>query len=173
MTALVRALRKERGLTLEALAAQTDLTKSYVSKIERGQSTPSIAVAMRIARSLNVDVAQLFADDASRSRIVIDRAQDRVGAARYYPIAPRMLAKAMSPFIVRPGREFAKDPHPEHSGQEFVYVVSGSIELDHDGEIVTLNSGDGAYFDASLDHRMRTTGAGDAEVLVIACDDIR
>lgn len=160
------------GLTLEALAAQTNLTKSYVSKIERGQSTPSIAVAMRIARSLNVDVGQLFADDASRSRIAVDRAHDRVGTKRYHPVAPRMLGKVMSPFIVRPGREFAKDPHPEHSGQEFVYVATGSIELDHDGGIVTLNSGDGAYFDASLNHRMRSTGAADAEVLVIACDDI-
>lgn len=173
MTALIRALRKERGLTLEAFAAQTDLTKSYVSKIERGQSTPSIAVAMRIARSLNVDVGQLFADDASRSRITIDRAPDRVGTERYHPIAPRMLGKGMSPFIVRPGREFANDPHPEHGGQEFLYVVAGSIELDHDSEIVILNSGDGAYFDASLDHRMRSIGAVDAEVLVIACDDNR
>lgn len=173
MTALVRALRRERGLTLEALAAQANLTKSYVSKIERGQSSPSIAVAMRIAHALNVDVGQLFADDASRSRIAIDRAHDRSGSERYHPIAPRMLGKAMSPFTVRPGREFAKEPHPEHSGQEFLYVIYGSIELDHDGEIATLNSGDSAYFDASLDHRMRSTGDVDAEVLVVACDGNR
>ena len=173
MTELVRAIRKERKLTLEALAAQTDLTKSYLSKIERGQSSPSIAVAMRIAHSLNVDVGQLFADDASRSRIAIDRAQGRPSAERYHPIAPRMLGKVMSPFIVRPGIDFANDPHSEHGGQEFIYVVTGSIELHHDTEIFTLNSGDGVYFDASLNHQMRSTGTVDAEVLLIACENIR
>lgn len=173
MSGLVRAIRKERRLTLEDLAAQTDLTKSYLSKIERGQSTPSIAVAIRIARCLNVDVGQLFADDASRSRITIDRAHERVRAERYQPIAPKMLGKSMSPFIVRPGRDFSNDPHAEHGGQEFVYVIEGSIEMDHDGEISTLNPGDGVYFDASLNHQMRSTGARDAEVLVIACEDIR
>lgn len=171
MTALVRALRKERGLTLEALAAQTGLTKSYLSKIERERSTPSIAVAMRIARALDVDVGQLFADDASRSRMTIERAPARAGADRYHPVAAGMLGKAMSPFVVRPGRDFADDPHPEHSGQEFVFVVSGSIELDHGGTIVTLDAGDCAYFDASLDHRLRSTGPVDAEVLVVACND--
>ena len=68
MTALLRAVRRQRGLTLESLAEQTGLTKSYLSKIERRQSTPSIAVALKVARALDVDVAQLFSDEAADER---------------------------------------------------------------------------------------------------------
>ena len=52
MTALLRAVRRQRGLTLDNLAEQTGLTKSYLSNIERGQSTLSIALALKVARAL-------------------------------------------------------------------------------------------------------------------------
>lgn len=172
MTGLVRALRKQRGLTLETLAGRAGLTKSYLSKIERGLSTPSIAVAMKIARILEVDVGQLFVDDASRSRMAIDRAQDRAGTERYHPIASGMLGKRISPFAVRPSADFANDPHSEHGGQELIYVVSGSVELEYDGDAVILGPRDAAYFDASLNHRIRSIGSPKAEVLVVACDDM-
>lgn len=52
MSALLRAVRQQRGMTLEELAEATGLTKSYLSKVERQRSTPSIAVAMKLARAL-------------------------------------------------------------------------------------------------------------------------
>lgn len=76
----MRAVRRQRGLTLERLAEQTGLTKSYLSKIERRQSTPSIAVALKIARALDVGVGRLFSDEAAEEKITVDRAEDRGGA---------------------------------------------------------------------------------------------
>src|SRR5215813_6984989 len=105
MTSLLRAVRRQRGLTLEQLAEQTGLTKSYLSKIERRQSTPSIAVALKLARALDVDVAQLFSDEnAADQKITVDRASDRRrhNHERYVALAPATLGKSMSPFIVRP-----------------------------------------------------------------------
>ena len=56
MTAIrLKVLRKKLGLTLETLAEKTAMTKSYLSKIERSRSRPSIAVAMKVAEALNVD----------------------------------------------------------------------------------------------------------------------
>lgn len=159
-------------MTLEMLAGDTGLTKSYLSKIERGQSNPSIAAAMKVARALGVDVGQLFADDASGARITVDRAQSRTTTERFQPVASAMLGKRMSPFFVRPGTEFAADPHPEHEGQEFVYVISGSIELNHAGKVVSLGAGDCAYFDASMEHRIRSAAGRDgAEVLLVAFNE--
>ncbi len=174
MTQLVRTLRKERGgLTLEMLAVDTGLTKSYLSKIERGQSNPSIAAAMKVAKALGVDVGgQLFADDASGTRMTVDRAGSRAATERYQAIAPAMLGKRMSPFLVRPGTEFAADPHPAHEGQELVFVISGSIELDHAGNLVSLDTGgDCAYFDASMGHKIRSTAGDDSQVLVVAFNE--
>lgn len=172
MTALLRPVRRQRGLTLEQLAQQTGLTKSYLSKIERGHSTPSIAVALKVARALDVDVGRLFSAEAAQEKITVDRA-DKGDGTRYRVLAPSLLGKSMSPFIVRPTGEAADDPHPEHAGQEFVFVHAGRVELDYGDQTIALGPGDSAYFDASISHKIRAVGAKPAEVVVVAQTDPR
>jgi transcriptional regulator with XRE-family HTH domain len=168
LTALLRAVRRERGLTLQCLAEQTGLTKSYLSKIERRRSTPSIAVALKVARALDVDVAQLFSDESGDEQIAIDRAADRrdIGSERYVALAPAVLGKSMSPFIVRPVGA-VDEPRPVHTGQEFVFVHTGTVNLDYGDHTVTLDTGDSAYFDASVGHNLRSVGKVVAEVLIV------
>jgi transcriptional regulator with XRE-family HTH domain len=166
MSALLRAVRQQRGMTLEELAAETDLTKSYLSKIERQHSTPSIAVAMRLAQALDVDVAQLFSEDPSATTLSVDRADER-SANRYHAVAAAMLGKSMSPFLVRPTLKFAEHPHPAHAGQELVFVHAGTVELRYEDRLVALAVGDCAYFDSSLPHQLRQRGSTRSEVLVI------
>jgi transcriptional regulator with XRE-family HTH domain len=168
VTALVRAVRRQRGLTLQALAEQTGLTRSYLSKIERGQSTPSIAAAIKIAAALDADVAQLFSERAAEEHIVVDRAG---GGGRYRAVAAQLLGKAMSPFVVRPSGTVGDDPHPTHPGQEFVFVHAGTVELDYGDRTVTLGPGDSAYFDASVTHNIRAVGPAPAEVVVVATNE--
>jgi transcriptional regulator with XRE-family HTH domain len=173
LTALLRAVRRQRGLTLESLAEQTGLTKSYLSKIERRQSTPSIAVALKVARALDVDVSQLFSDEAADEKIAIDRARDRrkVDGERYVALAPCVLGKSMSPFVVRPVGTVVDEPGPVHAGQEFVFVHAGTVELDYGDQTVRLGPGDSAYFDASVSHNFRSVGTAAAEVVVVADND--
>jgi transcriptional regulator with XRE-family HTH domain len=168
MTALLRAVRKQRGLTLEALAAQTGLTKSYLSKIERRCSTPSIAVALKVAKALDVDVGRLFSDEATQEKITLDRAPGGAGGERYRVLASSLLGKSMSPFVIRPTEKLADDPHPEHAGQEFMFVHAGNVELDYGDQTFTLGPGDSAYFDASVSHKIRAVGDERAEVVVVA-----
>lgn len=170
MSALLRAVRQQRGMTLEELAAETDLTKSYLSKIERQRSTPSIAVAMRLARALEVDVAQLFSEDQAATTLSVDRAAGRE-VSRYHAVAATMLGKSMSPFIVHPTLKFTDHPHPEHGGQELVFVHAGTVELRYDDQLVTLETGDCAYFDSSLPHQLRQRGSARTEVLVVTHTD--
>lgn len=171
MTALLRTVRRQRGLTLDKLAAQTGLTKSYLSKIERGQSTPSIAVALKVARALDVDVGRLFSEEATEDKITVDRAKHRSGE-RYRALASAALGKSMSPFVVRPTGNPSDDPHPEHAGQEFVFVHKGRIELDYGEQTLTLDAGDSAYFDATVSHKLRAVGARPAEVVVVAHSEL-
>ncbi|UVO10916.1 XRE family transcriptional regulator [Mycobacterium sp. SVM_VP21] len=179
MTELLRAVRKQRGLTLEGLAERTGLTKSYLSKIERSRSTPSIAVAIKVAQALDVDVARLFSERGDEDKIAVDRAAGRsADRQRYRAMAANMLGKTMSPFVVRPTghaghRENSDaDPlHPAHEGQEFVFVHTGTVELEYGDATLTLNAGDSAYFDASISHRLRSVGPQPAEVVVVAADE--
>ena len=170
MSALLRAVRMQRGLTLEELAEATGLTKSYLSKIERQRSTPSISVAMKVARALDVDVAQLFSDDPAVTTLAVDRADDR-NAERYHPVAAAMLGKTMSPFIVRPTRTFTAHAHPTHAGQELVFVHAGTVEVRYGDDVVTLNTGDCVYFDSSLPHQIRQVGSSSSEVVVVTHSD--
>jgi transcriptional regulator with XRE-family HTH domain len=173
LTALLRAVRRQRGLTLESLAEQTGLTKSYLSKVERRHSTPSIAVALKVARALDVDVAQLFSDETADEKIAIDRAKDRreVTGERYVALAPAVLGKSMSPFVVRPVGTAVDEPRPVHAGQEFVFVHAGTVVLDYGDQTVRLGPGDSAYFDASVSHHFRSVGTAAAEVVVVADND--
>ncbi|MGB8405421.1 MAG: XRE family transcriptional regulator [Mycobacterium sp.] len=172
MTDVLRAVRLQRAMTLEDLAEATGLTKSYLSKVERRQSIPSIAAAMKIARALEVDVARLFADDPEASAITVERAIDH-HQRRHHAVATHMLGKAMSPFVVHPGPEFAEHPHSSHPGQEFVFVHAGEVELSYDGQVIALNAGDCAYFDASVPHKFRRCGADPAVVVVVAYSEVR
>ncbi|CAJ1587500.1 XRE family transcriptional regulator [[Mycobacterium] wendilense] len=169
MSGLVRAVRQQRGMTLDELAAGTGLTKSYLSKVERGQSVPSVAAALKIAGALDVDVAQLFSDDPEVTTFAIGRAADR-GSDRHHAVAERMLGKSMSPFVVRPGRQFSAHPHPTHPGQEFLFVHRGAVELNYNGDITRLQAGDCAYFDAAAPHKLRQVGAEVSEVVVVTSD---
>jgi mannose-6-phosphate isomerase-like protein (cupin superfamily) len=153
MSALLRAVRQQRG-------------KSYLSKIERQRSTPSIAVAMRLARALDVDVAQLFAEDQSATTSSVDRAEER-DPSRYHAVAASMLGKAMSPFVVRPTLKFSEHPHPAHAGQELVFVHAGAVELRLGDDSVALEAGDCVYFDSSIPHQLRQRGSTRSEVLVV------
>lgn len=171
MSGLLRAVRRQRGLTLAILAEQTGLTKSYLSKIERRQSTPSIAVALKVARALDVDVAQLFSEHAPEETIVIDRADDRADDWSHYRLlASNLLGKAMSPFVIRTP-DGAEDPIPAHPGQEFLFVHKGTVELEYGDHTVTLAAGDSAYLDASVSYHLRAVDPARAEVVVVAYVD--
>ena len=74
MSIRLKLLRKKLGMTLEMLAEKTGMTKSYLSKVERGLNTPSIAAALKLARALNVNVEELFAEEqAGQSRYSLVR----------------------------------------------------------------------------------------------------
>jgi len=78
MSIRLKLLRKKLGITLEVLADKTGMTKSYLSKVERGLNTPSIAAALKLARALNVNVEELFAEEhTAQSRYSLVRHAER------------------------------------------------------------------------------------------------
>lgn len=78
MSIRLKLLRKKLGMTLEMLAEKTGMTKSYLSKVERGLNTPSIAAALKLARALNVNVEELFAEEQpGQSRYSLVRRTER------------------------------------------------------------------------------------------------
>lgn len=173
MSVQLRILRKKMGITLEQLAVQTGLTKSYLSKVERGMSSPSIAVALKLAKALNVQAEELFSTEAVpvEGYSLVRRQQRDVpgeqAASTHVPLARHIGQRALLPFMVYPPRSFGHSAFKEHLGEEFVYVHRGSVEVDFGTERLVLEEGDALHFNAQKAHRIRTVSETQAELLVV------
>ncbi|MCS3779015.1 helix-turn-helix domain-containing protein [Tsukamurella ocularis] len=172
MSAMLRAHRLSAGMTLEALADRVGVTKSYLSKVERGKSSPSIAIALRIAETLGVDAADIFGtpDAEQPGTVTVERAAQRIDPASaplpiHDPIAAVVPGKQMHPFVVYPTQIGGSPVH--HEGDELVYVTAGSIRLIVDDETTVLHVGDSAYFDARRPHRLTAEPGTPATALVV------
>lgn len=173
------ALRKLNGLTLEELAQRASLTKSYLSKLERGLSSPTIGMVLKLAEALDVTVDQLIAKPQRANEILLVKAADRVpfspSAERqgytYEAIATERVDKAMQPFVMVPPFTLAQDqPMASHAGEELIFVVSGEMEVLFDDRTVRMQAGDSLYFNASIPHRSRSIGKTQAQALVVVSD---
>jgi transcriptional regulator with XRE-family HTH domain len=171
----LKLLRKQLGMSLQDLAEKTGLTKSYLSKLERGLSTPSIAVAMRLSSALHVDVERLFSEEAVKDGIVIVKAKDRIPLGRrdspkksdYEVIVGNSTVRHNHTFIVTPAYDFSEAEFKEHEGEEFLFVHKGRIEINFASQLFVLSIGDAVYFDAHIPHKMRSLGSHPAQVLVV------
>ncbi|RTL50663.1 MAG: cupin domain-containing protein [Bradyrhizobiaceae bacterium] len=168
-------IRKQRSVTLDALAERSGLTKSYLSKVERGLSVPSISAAMKIAESLSLSVGQLLGETQYEGAISIVRQNERRSFMRagsgsgydYEMLAPGKQFKTMEPYIMRPPLKFQGDQRFNHSGQEIIFVLAGEMEIEYGGTSYTLGKGDCAYFDAHVPHRSRSSNGRLAEALIV------
>jgi transcriptional regulator with XRE-family HTH domain len=174
----VRQLRKERLMTLEALAERSGVTKSYLSKVERGQSVPSIAVSASLAKALNVPLDNLFTDAEELAEVTVTRAgerqmltPDQEPGSRYEGMALRAGTKRMTPFMLYPPHDAGPVPFRDHPGEEFVFVHQGRAELILPSRTIELAAGDCAYFKATTPHKVRSLSTERAALLLLVCDD--
>ncbi|MGD8219272.1 helix-turn-helix domain-containing protein [Pseudomonas thivervalensis] len=175
MSIRLKLLRKKLGVTLDVLAEKTGMTKSYLSKVERGLSTPSIATALKLSKALNVKVEELFSEEnVSLDSYSLVRCEDRQslaanpGSSEYAVLAHQVSERTLLPFILYPPAEFAAHhAFKEHTGEEFLFVHEGQVEVDFMNERVLLNRGDALHFNAQKPHRLRSVGDVQAQLLVV------
>src|SRR5687767_13724645 len=129
----IRKLRRWQGLTLEQLAGDCGVTKSYLSKIESGSSVPPVATLMRIAHQLKVSVGMLLDEPNTDWRTVYTPAHDTRDAVRadngyqFFTFALQRAAKRMQPLLFE-ARAGKVRPHAlRHEGEEFLYVLEGQM----------------------------------------------
>lgn len=171
----LRLLRVQAGMTLEQLALQSGLTRSYLSKVERGLSNPSIGAAMTIARALGIGVEQLFGQPSQEDPISVVRAKNgKAGDPRdYLSMVAGGPDRVMRAFVLRPGQRPGRARiMSHHDGEEIFFVLTGRIELQIGRRIEVLNPGDCVQFDSTIPHKVTalTSEAASALVVVVATD---
>jgi transcriptional regulator with XRE-family HTH domain len=162
----IRNLRNQRDLTLQELSDLTGLSKPNLSQIENNIVTPPIATLLKISTALGVQIGVFFQKNSHETNMVVVRKEDRYGIAKgphvshigyqYEPLAYPKAAKNMEPFIVHMEKREARDiVFNNHKGEEFLFVLDGSLEFCYGEESVMLREGDSLYFDSSIPHGYR------------------
>lgn len=164
------------------LAAASGLAASTLSKVENGHISLTYDNLIRLADGLGVDLGQLVASDpdAARpqppttARFTVTRVGDRpqlpAGVYGYEPLVAELTSKLMDPTVVRVRARKKEDfAHlVSHPGEEFVYVLSGAVEVHTEYYAPTrLEAGDSIYFDASMGHAYVTVSDEEATILNI------
>ena len=167
----IRARRHARSLTLVGLAVRSGLSQPFLSQVENGRARPSMQSLYRISSALSTTPQALFGGVAPPARPSLVRALDDSvpTIATDGESLRRLLLPGNTPFhvveLVGLATEFL-DPW-QHEGFEAIYVLGGPVEVEVDGELRTLATGDFMSYLASLPHRYRSPLGAQARLLLI------
>ena len=163
----LRARRKAIGKTLQQVADEAALTVGFISQIERGISTPSLASLYNVAKALDASVDMFVSPAPRRSHSMVTHAGQRPkfkvdGTSRSYEFLERGFPEATLNAClshVPPGHATEM---MSHEGEDFVYLVAGTMYYEVDGIGYHLQAGDKLHFDIRKPHRGTNTGTDTA-----------
>jgi transcriptional regulator with XRE-family HTH domain len=174
----IKALRKDRGLSLAELGRQTGVSEATLSRVENGQTLVSAHHLYQMAQALGTDITAFF-EDASKSLSTGIRSVNRRGegvalsTARYEAqvLCTDIAAKRMHPAIdtVTITSLDEAGGFSRHAGEEFLHVLDGRLTLLTEFyEPLHLDVGDSVYFDSQMGHAYLSPDGQPARILVIA-----
>ncbi|MGD9985473.1 helix-turn-helix domain-containing protein [Pseudonocardia sp.] len=169
----LRALRKQRGLSIAQVSEMTGISSAFLSQVENGKNDITVTRLMRLVEAFGVSVADLLPGDQAGERgLTVVRAgmERRLTSPSEQMEVRVMSARGHSKFmpaltVYEPGGGMSEAAAFE--SEEVVYVLEGEIELEYEGEVVTLNPGDVAYFDGRGVHRYRNLSDGEAKAFSV------
>jgi transcriptional regulator with XRE-family HTH domain len=179
----IRALREAESLSLRDLAERSGVSAPMLSQVERGETSPTLAVAGRIAAGLDLRLSQLLRLDEGGSVTVVRAGERRKGPGaarghRYELLTPPLpgLRAEVSLHTLAAGAQTGGPGDPpmhEPGSRETAVVQAGDVTLVCDGEAHTLHEGDCVTFDADLPHHFENPGPGPATLLAIVSAGLR
>lgn|SRR5690554_4430135 len=168
----IKRLRMKHNLTQEELADRCELTKGFISQVERELTSPSIATLVDILESLGTNLKDFFNDDVAEKIVfskkdVFVKSNSESGSEVHW-IIPNAQKNVMEPIIVELDANGQSPQEDPHEGEEFGYVLRGSIMLHLGSEEFRVRSGESFYFRPSAAHYISNTGTTKARVLWVS-----
>jgi len=172
IAARIKELREIAGISAESFANELNIEKELLLEFEKGETDIPVGFLYKVAHRFNLELSALLRGDEPRLHVysVTRKGKglnvDRRKQYHYESLASNFVHKKAEPFIVTvdPGAAIEFNSHP---GQEFNYVLAGSLMVVVDSHEVILNEGDSIFFDANYQHAMKALNEKPAQFLAI------
>jgi len=156
----LKDLRVQKGLTQEELANRAELTKGFISQLERDLTSPSIATLSDILQCLGTNLSDFFHEE-SEEQVVFSRndyfeKEDRELGSRIQWIIPNAQKNEMEPILLTLSPGGSTYPDNPHEGEEFGYVLRGSVVLHIGNRRWTAKAGESFYYPAEKQHYLES-----------------
>jgi quercetin dioxygenase-like cupin family protein len=176
----IQSLREERSIVLSDLAQSVNLGDEQLECIENGSVAPSLGVLIKLSRALGVRLGT-FLDDQLRTGAVISRKGDETASVSmsnsavtkneqlaFFSLAREKADRHMEPFLVEIKPGMPSNPLAStHEGEEFIFVLEGSVKVTYGKDEHLLKEGDSIYLDSIVKHQIYSADNQPAKVLAV------
>jgi transcriptional regulator with XRE-family HTH domain len=177
----ITTLRQSLQLSQEDLAERCDCDLAVIQGLEDGQIAPSLAPLIKVTRALGVRLGTLLDDDTHVGPVVTrkDHAEEVArlkslatssdgGVLDFFSLAEGKNSRHMEPFMITVNPAVAgAHSLSSHEGEEFVFVMSGEIEIEYGKDLYVLLAGDSIYYDSIVPHQLRAHSDTAARILAV------
>ena len=179
--ARVKSLREAMELSLRDLADRSGVSAPMLSQVERGDTSPTLVVAQKIAAGLDLTLSQLLRLDEDRHVVVVRASQRRSRRKRGHRVEeltaplPGQRADVSEHTLAAGAATGAPDDPPVHEpgSRETAVVLEGAVELFIDGQRHELADGDSVTFDADLPHHFENNASSEARLIAVVAAGLR
>lgn len=176
----IKGIRESKSLSVEEIAERSGLSVEQVNSIENDENLPSLGPLIKIARALGVRLGT-FLDDSDALGPVVCRAEEHNNSIsfsndasdarknmEYFSLAKQKAGRHMEPFIIDIQASEEKDfKLSAHEGEEFIFVLSGELEIEYGKEKYLLKEGDSIYYDSIVKHHVHGVAGKAARILAL------
>lgn len=167
----IKDLRNRNGLTQQELADRAELTKGFISQLERGQVSPSIVTLLDLIECLGTTASEFFQETVEEQVVFREEGffekVDEAGNSIQW-VVPTALKYQMEPLlvVVQPHQSLEEDK--PHDGEEFGYVISGKLNLYLGDQVYHVKAGESFYYPAKRKHRIQNPGSRPAKFIWVS-----
>ncbi len=171
----IKEIREISGVSAESLAKTLGITRELFDTYESGNSDIPVGIIFKISEIFNIELSVMLGGDNPKLHIygIVRKGKglklERRKQYKYESLTYNFLHKKAEPFMVTidPGPEGTLMEFNSHSGQEFDYVIKGTMMIIIDGHEIILHEGDSIYFDSGYKHAMKALNGEDVKFLAV------
>lgn len=169
----IKSIRKRKGLTLQELAEKSGISATAISAIERNVSSPTVTTLAGIGRALGESLSSLLGE--SDIEYIVTRGDQRERLATeirnvdFSSLASGIPGQRFHPMlsILQPGAGSGED-YINHRGEDFFFVIRGSLKVELVGKEESLAEGDSLYLRSNTPYRWKNASDGETQLLIVS-----